>query len=753
MAAKPVRYLSALRRRFEHAGAHAVGDEGAARRVVMANRFALSYLALTAPYFLVFMACGMWTLAWGVLPMLAWHAATPALNARGHTTLSRVSLGANAMVSILLTAVALGRGSGAHHLFLAASLNFLILFDWHRERRIMAWGLVANSALYLGFQLLGSRDGLLYVPPPLIGKLIRAALSLANLVGIIAGVGHFLAGNARAEKALIAAREKAQAADRIKSRFIANMSHEIRTPLNVILGLARLMENPQAEPQRQGFLANIRSSAADLIDILNDALDLSKIEAGKIELESRPFRLGELAESVLVPFRIQAGEKGLDLRLDAGAEGAKVLHGDALRLRQVLNNLLSNAIKFTPRGSVALRISRAEGVERAGAPGAAGGAGAAGGDERDEERSWYRFEVSDTGMGITTEAQGRLFEAFRQADGSLSRTHGGTGLGLAICKGLVELLGGTIALESEPGLGTKVRFTAGFLPGREADLAPPADADADRDAGLQAAKAAAPGKPAGSARILIVDDHPLNLMVLRNLLEAQGFAADQADDGEAALRACADRPYDLILMDYHMPVMDGLECTRRIRGSRGLGGPQPVIVGITADALQESRSICLAAGMDRVILKPVEVADLRSVLSPWSSFPAEPAGSLGENTASEWVDVARLESLVQRTRLRDPAYRNQAWEQFRSDTETLRRTLREAGRSGNARDLKDAAHGMKGLCLTMGLNRMADACRRIEVVSQEGRPGDWSPALSDLEAAYGPSLADLERALLSRPGA
>jgi len=719
---KLARYLIAWLRRLVYLGAHAAQDPGEGRRIVLSNRFALSYLFLTAPYFFVFMAFGMWTLAWGVIPMLAWHAATLALNAKGRSKAARVSLGANAMVSILLTALALGRSSGAHNLLLAASLNFLILFDWEKEKRIMAWGLAVNSALYLGYQWLGSRNGLLYVPPPMLEKLIRAALSMANMIGIMAGVGHFLVGSARAEKALIAAREKARAADQIKSRFIANMSHEIRTPLNVIVGLARLMENPGTESQRRGFLANIRSASADLLGILNDALDLSKIEAGKIDLECKPFRLGDLAESILVPFRMQASQKGLDLRLEAESVADHVLLGDPLRLRQVLNNLLSNAFKFTPKGSVTLRIARAGGTA---------------------EMPAYRFAVADTGIGIAPEAQGQLFQSFRQADGGITRTHGGWGLGLAICKGLVEMMGGTIQLESRPGLGTTVHFTASFRTGREEDIPLPAQADAEP----VAPRPDAEGKGIRSARILVVDDHPLNRMVLRTLLEGLGFLSDEAASGEVALRACAERPYDLVFLDYHMPVMNGLECAKRIRD---LGGAQPVIVGITADALPESRATCLAAGMDRVILKPVETADLRSILSPWTSFPEKALPSRSESQASEWLDVERLGNLVQRTRLRDPDYRNKAWEQFRSDTETLRQSLREAGRSGNVRELKDAAHGLKGLCLTMGLNRLAEACRRLEVASQESGRTDWSPALSDLEAAYGPSLADLARALKTR---
>jgi signal transduction histidine kinase/CheY-like chemotaxis protein len=717
---KPWHRLEQNFARLERLGAGRSPDARAAQRIVLANRLTLSYILVSCPFFLVYKQCGMDALAWALVPMLAWLALTLPLNARGWTRLARLNLATAASVSITAVAIALGRGSGAHNLLLAATVNFLILFDWEKEKAFMAAGLAANSALYLGYQSLSFRVGTLYALEPDMERLVRIAVSMATLFALIAGVFYFLIGNVRAESALVAAREKAQAADRIKSRFIANMSHEIRTPLNVILGLARLMENPELEPKRALFLANIRSSAADLLAILNDVLDLSKIESGMMKLESAPLRIGEIAESVAGLFRPQAAGKGLgfelDLDLDQGDLGP--LRGDALRLRQVLNNLLSNALKFTAEGDIRLRIRRAG---------------------RKGDRVALRFEVTDTGVGIPPEAVEGLFQPFRQADDGITRSFGGSGLGLAICKRLVELMGGAIQLRSRPGAGTTVSFTALFAP----------DDGSGTRFGESAPEAAGQAAGKGEARILIVEDYPLNRMVLQGQLNVLGFRADEAEDGKVALEACAKRAYDLILMDCHMPNMDGIECTRRIRS---MPGPRPAIIGVTADALPETRKSCLAAGMDRVLLKPLQEGELRKILAPWKA-PGENAspGPGGRPRASEWVDFGRLDRLAQATRFRDPEYRKKAIAQFRTDAQALHDSLREAGRSGDAGRLKDAAHGLKGLSLTLGLDRLADTCKRIEAASAGASP-DWSPVLADLDTAFASSLADLDRWLDAAPG-
>lgn len=258
------------------------------------------------------------------------------------------------------------------------------------------------------------------------------------------------------------------------------------------------------------------------------------------------------------------------------------------------------------------------------------------------------------------------------------------------------------------------------------------------------------GADPGEARILIADDHAVNRLVLRTMLRVFGFRADEAADGKEALEACKARPYDLILMDCHMPNVDGIECARLIRA---LGGIRPVIVGITAEASADTRNVCLKAGMDRVIQKPVEENDLREILSPWKA-PKKAAGPgpRKDPDPSLWVDQARLIRLVENTRLRDQGYRVQAFAQFRTDAVFLRSILREAGSSGKAGELKAAAHGLQGLCLTMGLNRLAETCRRLEAASLSGAAPDWSPVLGDLETAFEPSLAALGRALGIAPG-
>jgi CheY-like chemotaxis protein len=347
--------------------------------------------------------------------------------------------------------------------------------------------------------------------------------------------------------------------------------------------------------------------------------------------------------------------------------------------------------------------------------------------------------VADTGPGIPEGAQHGLFQPFRQADDSITRSFGGTGLGLAICKRLVELMDGTIGLRSRPGLGTSVSFTAAF--------------HFDDGTGTRTEEAAESADPASAEgtlaspegpRILIVEDHPLNRMVLKGMLEIHGFRADEAHDGKQALDAWAARPYDLILMDCHMPVMDGMECTRRLRA---LEGPRPVIIGVTADAQAETLNNCLRAGMDRVILKPLEEKELRDILAPWITARGGMAQEARPGANPAWVDAARLGRLIQQTRLRDPEYRKRAFAQFQADAESLRAALREAGRSGRPGDLKEPAHGLKGLCLTMGLDRLADACKRLEATSLAEEPQDWSPVLAELEEAFEPSLADLRRFL------
>lgn len=716
--------ISGLLRRIGNLGALQSMDARDAKRVILANQLTVSYVFISFPYFFIFREIGADTLAWMLLPILVLHLMTLWLNAIGHHLHARLNLALLTSISITAFAFALGRGSGINFLLLPATMNFLILFDWEKERAYLCAGLVINSAMFVGYQSLSFHVGTWYAIPLEIERWVRITMAVAAELGIIVGTLHFLMGNRRTEKALARASENALAGEKIKSRFIANMSHEIRTPLNVIVGMVNLLDKPQQESKRKELLNNIRVSADDLLAILNDVLDLSKIEAGKMKVESIPINLREMADSVLQPYLLEAGRKGLQLSLEMEAGMAGSLYGDPLRLRQILNNLLSNAMKFTVAGKIILRIHKA-----------AGG----GSSQR------IAFEVQDSGVGIPLEAQKNLFNSFQQADDSTTRNFGGSGLGLAICKHLTEMMGGTICLKSRPGEGSTVGFTLPFALAGESDDSRLQDSEKHArvaGSGPDAGTFDIPKNPA-EVRILIVEDHPLNRMVLREMLEALGFKVEEAFDGRQALETLSARSFDLILMDCHMPVMDGFDCANRIRGKEG---PQPMIVGVTADAMAETRMKCLRAGMDEVILKPLEETELRRILSPWKTpVPSRIVGRKPDTTATGWVDIPRLGRLVQATGMRDPDNWSKAMNEFQSDARTLGRLLRESVQSGNSKDLREAAHGLKGICLTMGLNRLAEASRRLESSAANGTVSDWSPALADLEAAFEPSLAELQR--------
>ena len=379
---------------------------------------------------------------------------------------------------------------------------------------------------------------------------------------------------------LEAAMRSAEESNQAKSRFLANMSHEIRTPLNGVLGMAQLLLRGERDPRRTQMLEILTTSAKSLISIIDEILDVSKIEAGKFQLESIPFSLREVSESTSNLYRAEARNAGLELVERFEADDLPALVGDPARLRQVLANLVSNALKFTKRGTVTLHM-RCLGVEDA--------------------RASISLEVADTGVGIEPQALERVFERFNQADTSTTRRYGGTGLGLAISKQIVEMMGGTIEASSEVGVGT--RF--------DVRLELPLYTD------LEVATPRAPEPPAEdgglSARILVAEDNEVNQIVARGMLESLGCRVDIAPDGRAAVEMSDAGEYDLILMDCHMPEMDGWQATVTIRARAGAAGRIPV-VAMTATAAAEERQRCTAVGMDEYISKPVDLDELRAVI-------------------------------------------------------------------------------------------------------------------------------------------
>ena len=381
-----------------------------------------------------------------------------------------------------------------------------------------------------------------------------------------------------AELALSNAKEEAEIANRAKSTFLATMSHEIRTPLNGVLGMAQAMGRDELSPLQRERLEIIQRSGETLLAILNDVLDLSKIEAGKLELETTAFDIVDLIDGARAVFASQAAAKGFDLTLSLDPAGAGTYRGDPTRVRQILFNLISNALKFTETGGVEIGLAQSEGG--------------------------LALWVKDTGIGIAPEHMAALFEKFEQADASTTRRFGGTGLGLAICRELAELMGGSITGESEPGRGST--FLVSLPLARIADAAP------------APAREAAPAADQGALarlRVLAAEDNAVNQRVLAALLEHLGVELTIVGNGQQAVEAWEADDWSAILMDVQMPVMDGPTATRLIRQREGEAGrPRTPIIALTANALSHQVERYRADGMDDFVAKPIEVARLLEAL-------------------------------------------------------------------------------------------------------------------------------------------
>ncbi|AWK88507.1 hybrid sensor histidine kinase/response regulator [Azospirillum thermophilum] len=571
---------------------------------------------------------------------------------------------------------------------------------------------------------------------------------------IARSIRHFLDEIARRQQQVEEARERAEEASRAKSDFLANMSHEIRTPMNAILGLSHLALRGDMPPAQRAYLGQIRTSATTLLGIINDILDVSKIEAGMLTLEQVPFDLSAVLGNLATVAGLSARDKGLDLRIDVGPDVPAALTGDPLRLGQVLLNLVNNAIKFTQQGGVTVAV----GMARSG-----------------EGEAELAFAVRDTGIGMTAEQIGRLFQPFSQADSSTTRRYGGTGLGLAISRRLTRMMGGDIAVESRPGEGSVFRFTVSV---------------GVRDGGTVAAVTAgepAPvpagdlrvAEPLRGQRVLVADDNAINRQVARELLEDAGLVVTVVASGEEAVRRALapGAGYGVLLTDIQMPGMDGYQVAREVR--RHLGPDRLPIIAMTAHALEEERRRCLEAGMDDHIAKPVEPRRLVALLDRWLKPCAAPLPGDGSAATDRQADApaaaalppglppglppevpAELPAELDGFQLGPALARMNGHgrtlrvaivdfhDRYRDGAATLRRMLA----AGDWQGMERFVHGLRGSAGTVGAMAVFEAAGLLERALRQGRRDALPDRLAALADALVPALA-AAATLVPRPAA
>ena len=522
-------------------------------------------------------------------------------------------------------------------------------------------------------------------------------ISTIMYFGIIVIVISYLIYNYRVNsfllnKELAEAKLKADAASEAKSKFLATMSHEVRTPLNGILGIVEIMKDAKLSEVQKDYVETIKYSGEALLAILNDILDYSKIEAGKFQFEYVDFSIERLTHSVTMLMRSRAEEKGLEIKYQLDPELPTYLNSDPTRLRQILLNLIGNAIKFTDKGSIEISAKKVR--------------------VRGSNNMFLRFEVKDTGIGLTEQEIENLFQEFSQADSSISRKYGGTGLGLAISKNIAELMGGTIGVESQKGEGSTFWFRIPVNEAHATDSADTTDNTATNTA---------------PANILVVEDHHINQQILVAFLEKFQHRITIANNGQEAIDTikASQEPFDIILMDMQMPVMDGLSATKLIRKLKN--SQKTPIIALSANILKEDRDKCSQAGMNDFLAKPIDPANLFKIIRAYTSNGDVNPAHKNKQLPQAYENLKKIEKIMGTQYLKD----------FINDSlKEIDRLVSDLKTNDDHYTIETAAHNLKHFAEMLGLDDISALVKSLEMSSKDKDEDQSSYLISKITRSF-----------------